>query len=78
MIYPYSAVADHFVVSRMDKSMSLTGGPPGFNRVSCQQRSRYRVGRGYQKGFMMALHCCTQVNGSYCRIGVSGFSFKGA
>lgn len=31
----------------------------------------------YQKGFKRARHVCLQVTGSYCRRGVSGFSFKG-
>jgi hypothetical protein len=34
-------------------------------------------GQIYAYGFKTALHGCLQVTGSYCRRGVSGFSFKG-
>lgn len=31
----------------------------------------------YQKGFNTDLHGCLQITGSNCKIGVSGFSFRG-
>jgi hypothetical protein len=33
--------------------------------------------RTYAKGFSTARQGCLQVTGSYCRYGISGFSFKG-
>jgi hypothetical protein len=41
------------------------------------KRSMETSKRTYAKGFSTARQGCLQVTGSYCRYGVSGFSFKG-
>lgn len=81
-------LGDVFVVRREGVSLKAKWADPypcsGINSAvkvrSGQVRSKVASemrNRTYAKGFNTARHGCLQVTGSYCRNGVSGFSFKG-